>query len=206
MLTRIDTPQGRQYKCGDKYYPSITTVLGKTKDVESLEAWRESVGSDVADYIMRSAAEIGTETHNMLEAYLQGRDPYTPLPSLLAQSHFKNLKKYTRKISAIRGLEIKLYSDELGVAGTADCVAHYNGILSIIDYKTKRKTQSIDWLEDYFLQTAAYATMWAEHMAEEVQQTVILVSSEDGMSQEIIRHPYNYMDKLRERIQRYKEL
>ena len=199
-IKQINSPSGRQYQVGEKRYPSITTILNRTKDKSGLDSWRERVGNQVADHIMHTSMDIGTATHEMIERYLNKEDPYTPLPPLLVQAHFNNLKKYLKKMGAVHGIEKRLYSDTLGVAGTCDCICEYDGKLSIVDYKTKRTLQNIDWLEDYFIQTTAYAIMWAEHFVQEIQQLVILISSEDGMSQEVIRHPHDYVTSLRRRI------
>ena len=206
QITQHTTSSGRTYQHDGKSYPSITTVLGATRDKSGLQSWRESVGEPVADYIMHNAAETGTETHAMIERYLNNHSPYEPLPSLMAHAHFENLKKYIKNIGTIDGIEKRMVSEEYGVAGTADCIADYKGILSVIDYKTKRRVQDESWLEDYFIQGAAYAEMYHELSGEMPENIVILVSSEDNMSQEVIRHVDDYIPKLEQRISMYKEL
>jgi len=110
------------------------------------------------------------------------------------------------KINNIAGTELVLYSKLLGIAGTADCVAEYNGILSIIDYKTKRKPQKEEWLEDPFIQATSYSLMFSELTGINVEQIVVLVSVENGTTQEFIRSPVDYIDKLKSRIKEYKSL
>ena len=202
-ISRHTTSQGRTYKVGDKSYPSVTTVLRYTKNSKALDDWRKKVGNSVADFIMNNAATIGSQTHEMIEDYLNGKDPYVPLKSMLSQAHFENLKKYLKNITDIRGIEMQMYSEEFKIAGTADCIAKYKGMLSIIDYKTKRKAQREEWLDDYFVQAAAYAEMYEEKTGELPEKLVVLVSSEDNMSQEVIRYYDEYIDKLAERVRNY---
>ena len=203
-ITQHTTTTGRTYESNGKTYPSITTVLGQTKDKSGLDEWRKNMGASVADYIMHQAAEIGTDTHSMIEQYLQGNDHHTPIRSMLATAHFENLMKYLKHITHIKGIEMRMVSDEYGVAGTADCIARYKGKLSIIDYKTKRRVQDEMWLDDYFIQCTAYAKMYQELTGDMPDQLVILVSSEDNMSQEVIRYPESYFTKLHDRVQKYK--
>jgi len=86
------------------------------------------------------------------------------------------------------------------LAGTADCIAGYNGKLSIIDYKTKRSKQREEWMTDYFLQTTAYAKMWKEITGQHIEQLVILVSSEQDTFQEFISQPQKHYNMLDQRL------
>ena len=118
-------------------YPSITSLLSKTKDTSALEQWRQDMGEQVAEYILKQAGKIGTATHQIIENYLKKSTEYDISQNpLLARAHFDNLKPFLGKITDVVGLEIPLYSDILRTAGTADCIAKYDGKLSIIDFKT----------------------------------------------------------------------
>ena len=94
-----------------------------------------------------------------------------------------------------------MHSDNMLLAGTADCIAEYNGILSVIDYKTKRSDQKEEWLTDYFIQCTAYAIMFKELTGIEVNQIVILVSSEKNTRAEFIKDPNDFKDQLKERLE-----
>ncbi len=120
--------------------------------------------------------------------------------------HYDNLYKYIKKINNIAGIELILYSKSLNIAGTADCVAEYDGVLSIIDYKTKRSPQRVEWLEDPFIQATAYSVMFEELTGTKVPQIVILVSDEKGGSAEFVKNPENYKEKLLTRIRLYNEI
>ena len=188
-----------------KRYPSITTILWATKDMEGLNQWRQDVGEAVANYIMRTAARIGTETHELIEKHLQGIQVDISSKPLLAQAHFNNLKPHLAKVTDVRGLEVMLHSDDLEIAGTADCIARYDGLLSIIDWKTKRSDQRLEWITDHFIQATAYAFMWQEHAFEQIKQIVVIVSSESGKNQVFIEKPENFKQQLLDRIKIYNE-
>jgi len=189
------TPEGVKLR-------SVTTMLNKTKatkDKKQLTAWRDRVGKPVAQYIINTAAIIGTETHRLNENYINmERDSCNY--SLLSYAHHEKFIPYLNKIKDVFGVEPKLFSSEMGLAGTADLVAEYDGKLSIIDYKTKRSKQKKEWMIDYFIQTTAYAKMWEELTGQPIEQLVILASSEQNTLQEFISEPANYYNALAQRL------
>jgi len=193
------TPQG-------KLYPSITTVLSKTSDMSGLDEWRERVGSEVAEQIMKEAQIHGTMTHKLCEDYLNNRESegdFLDIP----KSHFEKLKPYLHKMDNIRGIEIPLYSDEFEIAGTCDCIAEYNGDLSIIDFKTSRSrlVEHYDKVQKYFMQATAYSLMWKERTGTEIDQIVIIGSEETGNIAEFIKIPFDFKKSLIEKIEQFRE-
>lgn len=204
---RVDEKNFRHYKTpeGSKL-PSITTILGKTKPLESqtsIESWKKREG-DAAYHITKLSQIYGTATHKAIETTLHNKIP--DLSSEMVTFHYNNLFKYLQRINNIAGIELILYSKSLSIAGTADCIAEYDGILSIIDYKTKRKPQKEEWLEDPFIQATAYSIMFEELTNIKVSQIVVLVSSENGDTQEFVKDPNSYKDKLSTRIKLYNEM
>ncbi len=190
------------YTFGENTYPGITTVLAKTKserDKKSLESWKDSEPHH--DYISKFAMNIGTQTHQLIEDYLFSK-PSDPV-HLLSKAHFNRLKQFLHNIDNIYGIEVFLYSEKLKVAGTSDCIAEYNGNLSIIDYKTKRSDQQESYLHDYFLQATAYAIMWEEMTGQRIEQVVILVSSEKLQLKEFIKDPNDFKEELKSRVEQY---
>lgn len=189
------TPEGQRLR-------SVTTMLNKTKptrDKKQLTDWRDRVGNPVAQYIMNTSAIIGTETHKLNENYINmERDSCNY--SLLSYAHHNNFIPYLNKTKDVFGVEPKLFSSEMGLAGTADLVGEYDGKLSVIDYKTKRSTQRKEWMTDYFIQTTAYAKMWEELTSQPIEQLVILVSSEQNTFQEFISEPKNHYNALAQRL------
>jgi len=204
---RIDEKDFRYYKTpeGDSP-PSITTILSKTKPEESkdnIESWKKREG-DAAYHITKLSQIYGTSTHKAIEDTLYNKIPI--LTSEMVSFHYNNLQKYLKKINNIAGIELILYSKSLSIAGTADCIAEYNGTLSIIDYKTKRKPQREEWLEDPFIQATAYSIMFEELTGIKVPQIVILESDEKGGTQEWIKNPIHYKEKLLTRIRLYEAI
>lgn len=200
----IEKDDGHYYQTpSGAIYPSITTILQKTQSLEkqqSLQNWREQ--EIASDYITQEAAIIGSETHKLIENYLNGEEIFEKF-RLLSEAHFNNLLPFVNKINDIHGIELKLYSDKMKLAGTSDCIAKYNGILSVIDYKTKRSTQREEWLTDHFIQATSYVVMFKELTGIKVEEIVILVSSEKNTRMEFIKNPDDYLDLLEQRIDQY---
>lgn len=187
----------------DKIYPSISTILSATASEEkknSLTSWREN--EPAHEYITAQAQDIGTQSHKIIEDYLSHNLTLEEF-DLLPIAHFNNLKPYLENISDITSIEQRMYSDKLKVAGTSDLIAEYNGELSIIDYKTKRKPQIDDFMCEYYLQTTCYAQMFQEVTGKKIDQVVILVSSEKNTRQEFIKSCDDFIQPMIERINQY---
>ena len=192
----------RFYQTPDgKLYPSITTVLQKRK-MAGLMEWRKSVGDDVANYIARTAAHRGTKVHHMCEDFLNNNfDEETHKKNFLPYVLFGQMKPVLmQKVNNILAQECGLYTDKYRVAGRVDCIAEYNGVKSIIDFKTSRKERNDDWNESYYIQASAYAEMFEERTGIEINQIVILVVTEDGIVQEFIKTKHDYLPLLVESI------
>jgi genome maintenance exonuclease 1 len=175
-LKRIDSPAGRVYQTpSGKAYPSVTAVTG-LHGKEAFFEWRKRVGEEEANRIAARAANRGTRVHSLCEDYLLNK---TPDVSMFDIESFKVLKPELDKINNIHCLEAKLYSDYLEVAGTVDCIAEYNGKVSVIDFKTSKRLKDRDDIHGYFMQTAAYAVMFEERTGIPVSKLVILMSVDD---------------------------
>ena len=190
----------RFYDINGKNYPSITTVLGIRKS-EALKGWREKIGENVANWEMGRAARRGKSFHTLVEQYLKGETP--SIRDVLPLGLFKLLKPYIDQINNIHLLEAIMYSPKLTVAGQVDCVAEYNGKLSVIDFKTANKERQEDWIDNYFLQTTAYAHMYEETFGTPIEQIVILIASEDGSVQTFIKNKADYEEELGKSIQNF---
>ena len=190
----------RFYDINGKNYPSITTVLGIRKS-EALKGWREKIGESVANWEMGRAARRGKSFHTLVEQYIKGETP--SIRDVLPLGLFKLMKPYIDQIDNIHLLEAIMYSPKLTVAGQVDCVAEYNGKLSVIDFKTANKERQEDWIENYFLQTTAYAHMYEETFGTPIEQIVILIASEDGSVQTFIKNKADYEEELGKSIQNF---
>ena len=190
----------RFYNIDGKNYPSITTVLGIRK-TEQLKGWREKIGEGVANWEMGRAARRGKSFHTLVEQYIKGETP--SIRDVLPLGLFKLLKPYIDQIDNIHLLEAIMYSKKLTVAGQVDCVAEYNGKLSVIDFKTANKERQESWIDNYFLQTTAYAHMYEEIFGTPIEQIVILIASEDGTTQAFVKNKADYEKELGTAIQNF---
>ena len=187
------TPEGKKY-------PSITTVLsGRNK--EGINRWRNHVGNDVANQIMRSAAKRGTAVHTLVEDYLNNEE--LSRQDVLPVALFTLLKPELDNINNIRIQEGGLYSDEYGVAGRVDCIAEYKGKLSVIDFKTSTKEKKEEWVENYFIQGSAYCQMYEERYSQSIDQVVILIVTEDGAVQTFTKEKKDYLPLLKTAIKEF---
>lgn len=187
------TPEGNEY-------PSITTILGHG-DKPWLDNWRNMLGDKKAEREKNRCAERGTAVHEMCEAYLKNEE--NPTKGYKADHYkiFNQMKFRLNKIDNIRAQEVALYSDALKVAGTVDCVAEYEGVLSIIDFKTSNNNKDVDMVNDYFLQCTAYAIMVQEVYDISIENIVVLIGVERGMMPMVYKEKiYNFVDPLLERI------
>lgn len=157
---------------------SITSVISNYKK-DFFNKWRERVGVEEADKITRKATSRGTDMHTLVENYLLNA-PELPTVQPLSQHLFYIAKPALNRINNIYALEGSLYSEFLGIAGTVDCIAEFDGELSIIDFKTSAKPKPREWIEGYFVQCCAYACMLHEMTGLSVKKFVIIMACEDG--------------------------
>ena len=170
----------RYYKLpnGSKKLVSITSVTSNFKK-EFFESWRKKVGEAEANRITKKATSRGTDAHTLIEHHLKNLK-YTsdvlPISEMLFQISIPTLSR----INNIHALEGSLYSEFLGIAGTVDCIAEFDGELAIIDFKTSAKPKPRDWIEGYFVQCCAYACMLHELTGLSVKKFVIIMACENG--------------------------
>ena len=158
---------------------SITSVTSHFNR-ETFAKWRKRVGEDEANKITKKATSRGTDMHTLVENFLRNEE--MPSGSVQPLSEFLYLiaKDDLKRINNIYALEKSLYSKYLGIAGTVDCIAEFDGELSIIDFKTSKKPKPRDWIENYFVQCCAYACMLHELTGLSVKKFVIIMSCENG--------------------------
>ena len=187
----------------DVKFVSITSVLSWINR-DKFAKWRKKVGDEVANRTLRQSSSRGTDMHTLTEHYLKNESlpKVKPLPEML----FKVAKPYLNNIDNIHGLEKRLYSMNLKVAGTVDCIAEYNGELAIIDFKTSKQPKPRDWIDGYFVQCAAYACMLYELTGIIVKKFVIIMSCENGECE--VYEEYDkgkYIHLLGEYLRRFNE-
>ncbi len=160
---------------GEKY-ASVTTVLSNYKKKELME-WRARVGEEKANEISRKATTRGTGVHKAIERHLLNEEVDVLRENMMpnVRNLFVKMKKELVKINNIHCLESKLFSHELKLAGQVDCIAEYNGVLSVIDFKTSVRLKKKEDIENYFMQGVAYGTMFTELTGLPFEQVVIII-------------------------------
>jgi CRISPR/Cas system-associated exonuclease Cas4 (RecB family) len=185
----LDLPQlEREMIDGVRYYKvptleelqkfvSITSVISHFNK-DKFASWRARVGEEEANKITRKATSRGTDLHTLVEDYLHNRNLSDVQP--ISEHLFKIAKPTLNRINNIYTLEGSLYSQYLGVAGTVDCIAEFDGELSIIDFKTSKQPKPREWIDGYFVQCCAYACMLHELTGLSVKKFVIIMTCENG--------------------------
>ena len=203
-IKQINISGVRHYDTPDGTLISITSLM-KNFTPEGILEWRKKVGAEVANEVMKAATDRGSKVHKIIESCLSNKPEndlvgnYGELPARL----FNQIIPALDKINMIRALEKGLYSAQLGIAGTVDCVAEYEGKLSIIDFKTaRRKWDEIN--ETYLVQATIYSIPWEERTGERVDQIAILTTTETGELHIHKDDPSKYVNRLNQMIQEYK--
>ncbi len=193
------TPDGKKY-------PSVTTVSGFAS-AKSIAAWRRRVGNEQANKISTQAAGRGTAVHKLCEDYLNNDPDYTKKQMPVNIESFNTIKPILdTHINNIRMQEVPLYSHYLEVGGRVDCIAEWDGKLSVIDFKTSRKIKKKEWISGYFMQCSAYAVMYEELTKLPISQIVIIISVDGEEPQVFIERRDNYIHdfiKLRKDYKNY---
>ena len=187
---KLDLPQlERETIDGVRYYKvpteeellklvSITSITSHFNK-EIFIKWRKKVGDEEADRVTRKATSRGTDMHTLVENHLYNAE-ILPKVQPLSEMLFNVAKPALKRINNIYALEGSLYSQFLGIAGTVDCIAEFDGELSIIDFKTSKKPKPREWIDNYFVQCCAYACMLHELTGLSVKKFVIIMACENG--------------------------
>ena len=195
----------RVYEVGDQRYPSISTICS-FRNRKSIAEWRARVGAEEANKISKRATTAGTTVHSMIEDYLNNElDIGKYADKHLAKILFTQAKQMLARINNIHFQEAPLYSHEFAIAVRVDCIAEFDGKLSIIDFKTSSKEKKEEWIEGYLVQETGYAKMYEERSGIKVEQIVTLITCQTGDTQVFIKNPDDYVPLLRDYIQEYND-
>ena len=160
--------------------PSVTTILGRTKDKTFLKKWRQKVGEKKAEQIIKDSAQIGTALHLYIERFVNG-EQYKDLTKIGIQAE-KMAKKIIdesfKDLTEIWGSEVHLYNPGK-YAGTADMIGVYKGRPAIMDFKQTNRPKKREWIQDYLMQLSAYAQAHNKLFNTDIDQGVILMCSRD---------------------------
>ena len=200
------TDNGRFYTTpSGESLPSITTVLS-VQNKSGLDAWRKRVGEEEANRVMNQAALRGTAVHQLAEDYVNNEKDWKKgaMPANLFT--FNTIKPLLDKhLNNVWIQEAPLYSERLSVAGRVDCIAEWDGVLSIIDYKTSKRPKPRKYVESYFIQEAAYAAMFLERTGVPIKQIVTVIAVDDNEPQVYIEKAMDHLHKFVELKKKVKE-
>ena len=180
------TPEGNKY-------PSITTVLA-AYNIGYIMEWRKRVGEEQANKISRQASGRGTRIHTLCEKYIDNEELDFKNP--FDREMFNSFKPTLQRINNVYAQELRMYSDHLRIAGTVDCVAEFDGVLSVIDFKTAKKAKNKEDIENYFMQCSAYAIMFEEQFKIPVAQTVVAIAVDDEEPQVFVERRNTHVKRL----------
>ena len=205
LVTESSERTGRQYCTPDgSRYPSVTTVLGILSE-DGIRAWRARVGEVEANRVSRIASSRGIQVHNVIEKYLRNDETYLEGASLIAQNNFKSIQPLLdKRIGKIHHLEVPLYSDHLKIAGRVDCIAEWDGVLSVVDWKTSGRIKTHDDIHSYFIQKACYAIMYEERTGIPIVNLVTAMTVDNEEPLIFKEHRDNWSKKLLETIAEYR--
>jgi len=197
-LKEIEKDGKRHYSTPGGDFPSVTTVVGHKKQ-QFFAEWREKNPEE-----SRRVTSRGTKFHSIIEKYIRNEpiDLEEMFPNFKAL--FLLLKPELDKIDNIRAIETPLWSKTLGLAGRTDCIAEYDGKLSIIDFKASTKEKRKQDIDNYFTQATAYALMFQERTGIIVENFAIMIACEDGLRQVFQGRPINYVRQLKNIITEYR--
>jgi PD-(D/E)XK nuclease superfamily len=197
-LKEVSLEGKRLYETPEGIFPSVTTVVGFKKQ-QFFAEWRRKNPEE-----SKRVTSRGTKFHSLIESYLKNEEiDFDNLHSNY-KSLFSILKPEIDKINNIIALETPLWSKTLGLAGRTDCIAEYDGKLSIIDFKASTKEKRIQDIDNYFAQACAYALMFQERTGIIIENFAILIACEDGLKQVFQDKPINHVKSLKKLITEYR--
>jgi len=180
----------RKYSIGQEKLPSVTTIISGTQDpskTASLTKWKLKVGEVEAERIKNTAALRGTAMHTYLEHYVKGGNvlDLTDLGRVASSMGDTIIEKGLPDMDEVWGVETTLFYPGL-YAGQTDMCGVYQGRESIIDFKQSNKPKRAEWIDDYKLQLAAYATAHDQVYGTSIEQGVVLMCTPDNFFQRFI--------------------
>ena len=182
---QINEHGSRTYDIGGYRLPSVTTILGATKDQQFLKDWKAKVGEQEAERIKNHSSRRGTSMHKFLESYVTGigYDDLTGIGQEAKPMAKKVIEIGLAPVEEYYGSEVTLYYPGL-YAGSTDLVCMHNGKETIVDFKQANRPKREEWIEDYFMQIAAYAMAHDYVHNSHIEQGVIMVCTPDLYYQE----------------------
>lgn len=182
---------------GGARYASVTTRIGEAMDHSKLDEWRKRVGEEEANRVSERAKKRGTRFHAIAESYLRNRECFPPdatLPDILS---FRDVREVLdERVGTVYGIECPLYSHTLRTAGRADVVAEFDGLPSIIDFKTSKNPKQESWILSYFLQATTYAAMFSELTNTIIPRIVVIIAVDHDLPQVFVKNGIDYYEQV----------
>lgn len=199
---------------GKRYYispagkrlPSVTTFLSHFKG-DAIQKWRQKVGEEEANKISARASRRGTKFHSLMESYLGNQEGFLTHKDVMPdmQHSFRMMQPLVDRIDNIHYIETMLYSEALGLAGQVDCIAEFDGVPSIIDFKTSLKLKKEEWILNYFEQCTCYSLMYEEMTGISCKQIVVLIAVDGEQPQCFVKQRKDYIPELANKIKTFRQ-
>jgi ATP-dependent exoDNAse (exonuclease V) beta subunit len=202
QIESVETPNGRRYRTPEGVFQSVTTVTGWKKRA-FFAKWRRDNPEESKRVLSR-----GTKLHAIIETYLRNSLTPTALAEATGTSEadlFVSMQEDINRIGKIFAIEVPLWSKKVGLAGRTDCIGEFDGVPSVIDFKSSNYPKSEDAIQDYFMQATAYALMWQDLTGQQLRNIAILIGVEDGGCQVFTADPRDYVEDLVDAIRTYRE-
>lgn len=204
-IESVESSDGRKYKTPDGIFPSVTTVTGWKKRA-FFAKWRRENPEESKRVLSR-----GTKLHSLIETYLRNNLTPTALFEATGTTEanlFTSMQQDIDRIGSIYAIEVPLWSRKVGLAGRTDCIGEFDGVPSVIDFKSSNYLKSEDAIQDYFMQATAYSLMWQDRTGQELRNIAILIGVEDALEEDgcqvFTADPREYIEDLVEAIKTYK--
>lgn len=163
------------------------------------------MGEEEANKISARASRRGTKFHSLMESYISNEEGFlndSVMPDM--KQAFHQMIPIADRIDNVHYLETMLYSETLGLAGQVDCIAEFNGVPSIIDFKTSLRPKREDWILGYFEQCTCYSLMYEEMTGVQCKQIVVMISVDHEEPQVFVRDRKDYMPELANKIKTFR--
>ena len=188
-----------------KHLPSVTTFLSHFKG-DSIAKWRKKVGEEEANKISARASRRGTKFHSLMESYISNQEGFLDDKVMPDMRHaFNQFLPILDRVDNVHYLETMLYSEILGLAGQVDCIAEYDGVPSIIDFKTSLKPKREDWILNYFEQCTCYSLMYEEMTGVQCKQLVVMIAVDHHEPQVFVRNRRDYIPELARKVRQFRD-
>ena len=197
-LDTINVDGKRHYVTPAGNLPSVTTVIGERLPKDGLVAWRERVGEEEANKVMNQAAHRGTAIHSICENYLMNLDHRKGVMPFDLDTFSRIRPHLDRNVGSIYGIEVPLWSAQLKTAGRTDLLAGWDGINSVIDFKTSRRVKTEDHIEGYFIQATCYSMMAEQLTGLKFPQIVVIIAVDHEPTQLFVKRRDLYVNRVLE--------